>query len=130
MLTDAQLYVLAFVGPIIIYVINALLKAKIQIHRGWLTAAVYVVSGLLAYAWSALIFPTFPMWGGELGVFVVNLFAWFTALLTALGPVVALATLIYNVLLKKVMDGINEKYFLAPAREAAALIVKSKRGKK
>lgn len=129
MLTDAQLYVLAFVGPIIIYVINALLKAKIQIHRGWLTAAVYVVSGLLAYAWSALIFPTFPAWGGELGLFVVNLFAWFTALLTVLGPVVALATLIYNVLLKKVMDGINETYFLAPAREAAALL-KSKRSVK
>jgi hypothetical protein len=111
MLTDSQLYVLAFIAPIIIYVINALLKSKITIGRGWLTAAVYVVSGLLAYAWSAPIFPAFPLWGGVLGEFMPALFAWMTALLIALGPIVALATLIYNVLLKKVLDGVAAKYF-------------------
>ena len=111
MLSDAQLYVLAFIAPIIVFGVNALLKAKITVHRGWLTAGVYVVSGLLAYAWSAPIFPVFPTWGGELGVFAPALFDWFTALLTALGPIVALATLIYNVLLKRVLDGITEKYF-------------------
>lgn len=111
MLSDAQLYVLAFVAPIIVFGINALLKAKIQLSRGWLTAAVYVVSGVLSYAWSAPIFPALPAWGGDLGMFVPALFGWFTALLIALGPVVALATLIYNVLLKKVLDGIAEKYF-------------------
>jgi len=111
MLTDSQLYVLAFVAPIIIYLINALLKAKVQVHRGWLTAGVYVVSGLLAYAWSAPIFPLFPAWGGELGAFVHALFQWITDLLVAIGPIVALATLIYNVLLKKVLDGIAERIF-------------------
>ena len=119
MLSDAQLYVLAFIAPIIIYLVNLLLKAKVNISRGWLTAGVYVVSGLLAYAWSAVTFPVFPAWGGELGVFVPALFGWFTAYLTALGPIVALATLIYNVLLKKVMDGIVEKYFSAPKPAAA-----------
>lgn len=112
MLTDSQLYVLAFVAPIIIYVINALLKAKITIHRGWLTAGVYVVAGLLAYAWSAPIFPAFPAFV-EFGTFVPALFQWLTALLIAVGPIVALATLIYNVLLKKVLDGIAQKYFSA-----------------
>ena len=111
MLTDAQLYVLAFIAPIIVFGVNVLLKAKIQVHRGWLTAGVYVVSGLLAWAWSAAIFPAFPAWSGEVGTFVPALFGWLTALLTALGPVVALATLIYNVLLKKVLDRIAEKYF-------------------
>jgi hypothetical protein len=112
MLTDAQLYLLAFVAPIIIYVINALLKAKIQVHRGWLTAAVYVVSGLLAYGWSALILPTFPIFV-DLGQFAAELFKYFTSLLEALGPVVALATLIYNVLLKKVLDGLAETFWPA-----------------
>lgn len=111
MLSDAQLYVLAFIAPVIVFGVNVLLKAKIQIGRGWLTAAVYVVSGVLAYAWSAPIFPVFPMWGGELGLFVPALFDWFSQLLVALGPIVALATLIYNVLLKKVLDGIAEKFF-------------------
>lgn len=111
MLSDAQLYVLAFIAPIIVFGVNALLQAKIQLHRGWLTAGVYVVSGILAYAWSAPIFPALPAWAGELGLFVPALFGWLTALLTALGPVVALATLIYNVLLKKVLEGITKKYF-------------------
>lgn len=111
MLSDAQLYVLAIIASIIVFVVSGFLKAKIQLHRGWLTAGVYVVSGVLAYAWSAPIFPILPAWGGELGMFVPALFGWFTALLTALGPVVALATLIYNVLLKRVMEGITERYF-------------------
>jgi hypothetical protein len=114
MLTDSQLYVLAFIAPIVIYIANALLKAKVTIHRGWLTAGVYAVAGLLAWAWSAPIFPAFPPFV-ELGTFVPAFFTWFTGLLTALGPVVALATLIYNVLLKKVLDGIAEKYFVKPA---------------
>ncbi len=114
MLSDAQLYVLAFIAPIIIYAVNALLSAKVTVHRGWLTAGVYVVSGVLAWAWSAPIFPAFPAFG-EPGAFIPALFQWLTALLTALGPIVALATLIYNVLLKKVLDGITQKYFaLAP----------------
>jgi hypothetical protein len=113
MLTDSQLYVLAFIAPIIIYGVNVLLKAKIQVHRGWLTAGVYAISGVLAYAWSAPIFPVFPAWSGELGAFVPALFSWFTSLLIALGPIVALGTLIYNVLLKKVLDGIAEKFFPA-----------------
>jgi len=111
MLSESQLYVLAFIAPIIVYVINALLAAKIQLHRGWLTAGVYVVSGLLAYAWSAAVFPSFPIWGGELGLFVPALFQFLSDLLIAVGPIVALATLIYNVLLKKVLDGIAAKYF-------------------
>ncbi len=113
MLSDAQLYVLAFIAPIIVYVVNTLLQAKVTIHRGWLTAGVYVISGLLAWAWSAPIFQAFPPFI-DLGSFVPALFQWLTALLTALGPIVALATLIYNVLLKKVLDGVTQKYF-APA---------------
>lgn len=113
MLSDSQLYVLAFIAPVIVYAVNLLLKAKITIHRGWLTAGVYVIAGLLAYAWSAPIFPGFPVWSGELGVFIPALFGWFTALLTALGPVVALATLVYNALLKKVLDGVADKFLSA-----------------
>ncbi len=113
MLSDAQLYVLAFIAPIIVYAVNALLQAKVTIHRGWLTAGVYVVSAGLAWAWSAPIFPVFPPFV-ELGSFAPALFQWLTALLTALGPIVALATLIYNALLKKVLDGVTQKYF-APA---------------
>ena len=110
MLSDSQLYVLAFIAPIVIYVVNVLLAQKVKIHRGWLTAGVYVISGLLAWAWSAPIFPAFPPFE-EFGLFVPALFQWFTGLLIAVGPIVALATLIYNVLLKRVLDGIAQRFF-------------------
>ena len=106
MLTEVQLYVLAFLATVIVYLVNLLVKAKIKVNRGWLTVAVYVISGLLAYAWNAPVFPAFPAFV-DLAAFVPALLTWFTALLTLLGPVVAFATLIYNVLLKKVLDSIS-----------------------
>ena len=57
MLTEIQLYVLAFLATVIVYLVNLLMKAKIKVNRGWLTVAVYVISGLLAYAWNAPVFP-------------------------------------------------------------------------
>lgn len=112
MLSEAQLYVLAFIAPIVVYIVNALLKARVTIHRGWLTAGVYFISGLLAFAWNAPVFPPFPPFV-EFGAFIPALFQWITALLTVIGPIVALATLVYNALLKKVLDGISQKYFAA-----------------
>lgn len=108
-MSEVQLYVIAFIAPILVYVVNILAKAKVQLHRGWLTAIVYVISGGLALAWSAAIFPPFPGWEGELGLFIPALFQYLTDMLTALGPAVALGTLIYNALLGKVLDGLADK---------------------
>ena len=108
MLTEIQLYTLAVLATVIIYVVNLLVKAKITIHRGWLTVGVYVIAGLLAFAWNAPVFPAFPPFV-DAATFVPALITWFSALLTLLGPVVALATLIYNALLKKVMDALAVK---------------------
>lgn len=103
MLTEIQLYTLALLAPIIIYVLNFLAKAKVKVTRGWLTAGVYVISGLLAFVWNGTAFPPFPVFT-DLAAFVPALLAYFSAMLTLLGPVVAFATLIYNALLKKVLD--------------------------
>ena len=108
MLSASQLYVLAILAPIIVYVLKLLLKAKVEVSRGWLTAAVYVISGLLAYAWNAPAFPAFPGYT-DLSVFIPALLAWLSSLLTLLGPVVAFATLIYNALLKNVLDRLSAR---------------------
>jgi hypothetical protein len=105
MLTEIQLYTLAVLATVIVYAVNLLVKAKVKINRGWLTVAVYVISGLLAYAWNAPAFPAFPPFV-DLAAFVPALITYISALLTLLGPVVALATLIYNALLKKVLDNV------------------------
>jgi len=106
-MSEVQLYVLAVAAAAIVWLVKVLAQAKVTIHRGWLTAGVYVVAGLLAWAWSAPIFPAFPAWG-ELGAFVPALLAWITDLFEAVGPVVALATLVYNALLKQVLDKLGE----------------------
>lgn len=105
MLTETQIYVLAGLASVIIYVLNLLLKAKVRVTRGWLTAGVYVVSGLLAYAWTPVVFPAFPPFV-DLASFALALLTWISSLLTLVGPVVAFATLIYNALLKQALDGV------------------------
>lgn len=111
MLNDAELYVIAIIATVLVYVLNALAKTKVHVHRGWLTTAVYLISGVLAYAWSAVVFPAFPAWGGDVAVFAPALLDWASNVLTAVGPIVALATLIYNVLLKKILDKVSDSFF-------------------
>ncbi len=108
MLSEIQLYVIAALAPVIIYVINLLIKAKVQVGRGWLTAGVYVISGLLAFAWTPLAFPSFPPFV-DLSTFIPLFITWISDLLVLVGPMVALATLIYNSLLKRVLDGLSVK---------------------
>ena len=104
-MSEIQLYVISIVAMVIVALVNALAKAKVTIGRGWLTAGVYVVAGLLAYAWAAPIFPAFPAWNGEMSIFVPALFTWFSDLLVVVGPTVGFATLVYNALWGKVEEG-------------------------
>jgi hypothetical protein len=106
-MTDIQLYVLSVLAMVIVAVVNGLAKAKVQIGRGWLTAGVYVVAGALAFAWSAPMFPMFPAWDSEMSIFVPAFFQWFSDVLMVVGPVVGLATLLYNALWAKVEEGVG-----------------------
>lgn len=108
-LTDVQLYVISIVAIVLIYVIRFIaVRLNWSPGRGWLTAFLYVVAAGLALAWSAFKLPLFPAFDGPVA-FVTALFTFFNGLLFELGPVVAFATLIYNVLGKKVLDGIEAK---------------------
>jgi len=108
-LNDVQLYVISIVAMALIYVIAFVAKRfNWTPRRGWLTAFLYVAAAGLAFGWSAFALPVFPAFTDPL-TFVAALFAYFNILLTELGPVVALATLIYNVLGKRVLDAIEVK---------------------
>ena len=108
-LTDVQLYVISIVAMVLIFVLNYVAKQfKWVPQRGWLTAFLYVISAGLAFGFSAMVLPVFPAFDGPVA-FVAAAFAYFNNLLTELGPTVALATLIYNVLGKRVLDGIESK---------------------
>jgi len=68
-----------------------------------LTAFVYVASGLLAFFFAPIIFPPWPAFV-DLATFVPALLGWFGALLVPLSAFVGFATLVYNVVLKQVLD--------------------------
>ena len=103
-LDNIQLYIISIVAMLITYVVNVIFKSYgWKPRRGWLSALLYVVAGGLAFVWGAASLPPFPAYVDPPS-FVAGFINYITALLTALGPVVALATLIYNALAKTVLD--------------------------
>ncbi len=109
MLTEVQLYTIAVVATVLVYILNLWSKkASKPIHRGWLTAAVYLISGLLAFAFNAPAFPPFPVIT-DAAQAAPAILQWASDLLVLIGPIVAFATLIYNALLSRVMDGLTDK---------------------
>jgi len=100
MLTEVQLFVIATAASAIVWLLKF---AKKPVSAGWLTTAVYVVSFILAFLFAPLIVPAFPPWVDAV-TFVSALVAWVGDFLLAFSPFVGFATLIYNVLLKAVLE--------------------------
>jgi hypothetical protein len=105
------MFVIGLVASVIVWVVRFVSKRGGSIPSGWLTAGVYVVAGLLAWVFSPVILPPFPTWGGDLAGFVPALVAWASELLVPLSACVGFATLVYNAMLKRVLDGIAERFW-------------------
>ena len=105
-LTEVQMYVIGVFASALVYVLKLIGEnfPKFTIKREWLTAVLYVVSGALALMWSGFMLPVFAAFSDPI-TFVSALLGWVSAVLVALGPAVGFATLIYNLFLKKVLDG-------------------------
>lgn len=73
---------------------------KIRLGRLTVNILLYVVSGLLAVAWTS---PTLPPFGE-------NIAEWIAAILQLALPVVAFATLIYNALYTQVVVPLTAKF--------------------
>lgn len=119
-LTDVQLYVISIVAMVLIFVLNYVAKQfKWSPQRGWLTAFLYVISAGLAFGFSAMVLPPFPAFDGPVA-FVAAAFGYLNNMLIELGPTVALATLIYNVLGKRVLDALEVQAvkLLAPVKKS------------
>lgn len=100
MLTEVQLFVIATVASAMVWTLKL---TKFQLSPGWLTALVYVVSGALAFLFAPVTLPPLPPFV-DLASFVPGLFTWFGDLLPILSAFVGFATLVYNVLLKAVLE--------------------------
>jgi hypothetical protein len=73
-----------------------------------LTIFLYLISVVLATLWRGLTLPIFDLTSDPVA-FVGNVLRWLADVLVAIGPVVGWATLIYNVLLARVLDGLAHK---------------------
>lgn len=100
-----QLYVIGVVASAFVYAVKLISTRypHIVIKREWLTVLLYVASLGLAIYWGGVTFPLFPAFSDPVS-FVSAVLTFITDLITALAFPTSFATLIYNVLLKRVFD--------------------------
>jgi len=108
-LTEVQLFVIGTVASVLVWLVKFIRSRWGEINPGWLTAFVYVASGLLAFFFAPLVLPPWPAFV-DLATFVPALLGWFGALLVPLSGFVGFATLVYNVLLKQVLDAAGARF--------------------
>jgi hypothetical protein len=108
--TEVQMYVIGVIASAVLYGLKLLAARFPQwtIRRDWLTILLYVVALGLSLFWGGAIIPAFAQFSDPV-TFVAAVFGWFTALLIALAPSVSFATLIYNLLLKRIFDNWSGK---------------------
>lgn len=101
------LYVIGVAASGVVYGLKLLAQKypQVVIKREWLTVGLYVISLGLAVYWGGVAIAPFPAFNDPL-TFIAALFTFADALMKALAVPAAFATLIYNVLLKKVFDGL------------------------
>lgn len=138
-MTEVQLFVIATLATIIVYLVKAAMAFLPKVAdffrtrgaekaaaffawlgvfltgRGFLTVLLFGVSIVLALAWNFPIFPPFPIYGvshadNYIAKYVTDLINYLIRVLETVSPVVAFATLIYNVLGKQVFDKLAEKF--------------------
>lgn len=93
-----QITVLGFIAPFLTQVIKLVFNVvlKKQISKVYVTGIVFAVSLVLGYFWS----------GVEL-VFTGDLLADATMLVTVASGILGVATLVYNVILEKILEGVG-----------------------
>lgn len=103
--TEVQMYVIGVIASAVLYGLKLLAARFPQwtIKRDWLTILLYALALGLSTFWGGIVVPAFASFSDPV-TFVAAVFGWITALLIALAPSVSFATLIYNILLKRVFD--------------------------
>jgi len=94
-----------------------------------LKAITFVGSVVLAFIWTPLVLPTFPVFAGEPGAFALAILEWAGFLLAAAIAIMKLAQLIFDVIWQPLMTWLDTKIVAPMAAKAAgkpvALYVKT-----
>lgn len=108
-LSPELVFVIGIVASALVWALRLLAKNGKQIPDAWLTAGVYVVSGVLAAIFALPSLPVFPPFV-DLASFVPAFLQWCADLLVPLSAFVGFAGLVYQALLKKVLEGVADKF--------------------
>lgn len=114
-LTAAQIMILGVIATLIAAGVNLYMKrAGSKPGRRWITVGLYVIAIILGYVWGRPLLPVFPAFPApveDASLYAVAIIEWMGLFVVFLGKLVAaassvvgFATLIYNVLLKNVLD--------------------------
>jgi len=105
---DSQMTVITFVAVAVVWLARFVSQRyKLDLGKAWLTGFLFVLAVCLSLIFTPVALPELPMWTGSLAAFVPLLIAYLGAFLEIAGPVVASATLIYNILLEHVLEKLS-----------------------
>ena len=106
---EGQLAMLGAAAILIVWVLNFLFERwKVQLHKDWLTGILAVLSLGMVFIYQPELFPVWPILTPEL--WFKEIVAYIGELITSSSPIVAAATLAYNILLEGVLSKL--KYIL------------------
>jgi hypothetical protein len=101
---------LGVAASLVVWILNLLFRWKgIKVHRGWLTVLVVLICLGFSYVLQPALFPVFPadyfiLLGSDPAAAQVLLSTFLLALAAAVGPISTYATVLYNTLLKTILD--------------------------
>lgn len=112
MFSTDQVFVIGMIASVLVYLINYLTMKGVAVNlgRGWLTVLLFVVSVPLAWWFDPQAFPVFGGFGGDVAVDVTNAIKYAGDIVGILTAVVGSATAIYNIILKRIVEAIGNKY--------------------
>lgn len=107
-LSPEILFFIALVSSVIVWLVKFAMARGATIPSAYLTGGVYVVSGVLAFFFAPISLPDFPPFV-DLASFVPSFLSYVAALLVPLSAFAGFAALVYQALLKRVLDGMAAK---------------------
>ncbi len=127
-LTEVQLVYLGIIASGLLWFLRLLAARGYQPKKEIVAIGLYVISFGLAVVFMPVNFPAFPPFV-DAPSFVGALLTWIALLLALASPVVGMAYLIYNILLKRVLEALYAravKAFAAPKATGIAANVRAK----
>jgi apolipoprotein N-acyltransferase len=107
-LTPEILFVIGIASSVIVWIGKVYLQRNgNSIPAPYLTAAVYVVSAAISFSFVPAVFPAFPSFN-DLVSFVPAILSYLAEVIKVLSAFAGIAVIIYQSLLKKVLEGIAQ----------------------